>query len=95
MTVPYLCQVRDDFPALHSGIVVLINQKGLNHHQDLVETNSNQISRVIDHPQVPRFFVLHNLGFITYLVHVGSNKVVQFVEDAVDDFDQQMTLLVL
>ena len=28
-------------------------------------------------------------------MHVGSNQVIQFVEDAVDDFDQQMALLVL
>lgn len=30
-----------------------------------------------------------------YLVYIWSNQVVQFVEDAVDDFDQQMALLVL
>ena len=34
-------------------------------------------------------------ALIAYLVHVGSDQVVQFVEDAVDDFDQQMALLVL
>lgn len=28
-------------------------------------------------------------------MYVGSDQVVEFVEDAVDDFDQQMALLVL
>ena len=94
MTVPYLCQVRDDFPALHSGIVVLINQKGLNHHQDLVETNSDQLSYRTS-TSTPIFRTYNLRGFITYLVHIGSNQVVQFVENTVDDFDQQMALLVL
>lgn len=31
----YLGQVRDDLSAFHSGVVVLIDKKGLNHHQNL------------------------------------------------------------
>ena len=32
---------------------------------------------------------------ISYLVDVGSYKVIQFVQNSIDDFNQQMTLLVL
>lgn len=31
----YLCQVGNDLSAFDSGVVVLINEQGLNHHQDL------------------------------------------------------------
>ncbi len=31
----YLCQVGNNFSAFYSGIIVLINQQGLDHHQDL------------------------------------------------------------
>ena len=30
-----------------------------------------------------------------YLVNIGSYKIIQFVKNAIDDFDQQMALLVL
>lgn len=59
----YLCQIRDDFPALHSGVVVLVDQQRLDDDQDLVD--------------------------------VGPHQVVQFVQDAVNDLDQKVTLLVL
>mmetsp|Transcript_16976 Transcript_16976/g.40740 ORF Transcript_16976/g.40740 Transcript_16976/m.40740 type:complete len:286 (-) Transcript_16976:1562-2419(-) len=58
-----LGEVADDLAALHTGVVVLVNQQRLYHHQNLV--------------------------------HVGPDEVVKLVEDAIDDLDQQVPLLVL
>lgn len=88
----HLCQVWDDLSSFYSGIVVLINQQGLNNHQDLVGVGEK-------HRLLPSTFkkkkdtalILH----WTYLVHIWAHQIIQFVKDAVNNFDQQMAFLVL
>lgn len=35
------------------------------------------------------------IGTTTYLVHIWPNQIIKFVEDTIDDFHQEMALLVL
>mmetsp|Transcript_8558 Transcript_8558/g.17750 ORF Transcript_8558/g.17750 Transcript_8558/m.17750 type:complete len:1008 (+) Transcript_8558:1222-4245(+) len=42
-----LGEVGDDLAALHAGVVVLVNEQGLDHHQDLVHEGPHQVVQLV------------------------------------------------
>ena len=50
MGAGHLGEIGDDLAALHAGVVVLVNQQGLNDNQDLVHKRPHQLIQLVQDP---------------------------------------------